>query len=528
MKKIPSAILFFSLICPIFASDTLWVDDKSQKDLFNCDGFVTDAICCQDKLCRGQTSESSCTSGEKRKLFCAWDSNQDKCLAVRDAKNNVCCQKKPLEGCDDLVKGRCPDQYQVAEGCCSEDGKKWGSIFKGLTPGKTCCNAPCRDADSLKCQQHGRCNQRSLFSSNYVVPQDYGFGGYSDKKHSYGHYYPSLYSTIDNAKDFEDYKTKEVTVDDIVEMLVEALENDEDTVESDKSLHSSPYGRQTYFNAWPHMTDYINPDLILSKLFSPYGLKGYQPHYGYGSHGYGQGYGHHGYGQGYGNHGYGYGQGYGQQGYGSYGGYEQNYGPYGQKSGYETGYGLNGGYGTGYGQNGGYGASHGPYGQTGGYGTSHGSYGQNGGYGSGHGSYGQSSAYGTGHGPYGQNGGYGNGHGLYGQNGGYGNGHGPYGQNGGYGNGHGPYGQNGGYGTGNGPYGQNGGYGTGHGPYGQNGGYGTGHGPYGQNGGYGPGHGPYGQNGGYGTGHGQNSQNGGLEAGHGSEEPAHSHDHSHQ
>lgn len=58
-------------------------------------------------------SESSCTSDDKRKLFCAWDSSKSKCLTIRDAKNNVCCQKKPLEGCNDLMKGRCPEQYQV-------------------------------------------------------------------------------------------------------------------------------------------------------------------------------------------------------------------------------------------------------------------------------------------------------------------------------------------------------------------------------------------------------------------------------
>ena len=112
MKRI-STILLLTCISSNIASDVLWNDDKTQKDLYNCDGFVTDAICCQDKVCQGQTSESSCTSGEKRKLFCAWDSNHSKCLAVRDNKNNVCCQKKPIEGCDDLVKGRCPENYQV-------------------------------------------------------------------------------------------------------------------------------------------------------------------------------------------------------------------------------------------------------------------------------------------------------------------------------------------------------------------------------------------------------------------------------
>jgi len=272
---------------------TLWNDDKSQQDKFNCDGFVTDAICCQDRLCLGQ-SESSCTSDDKRKLFCAWDSSKSKCLTIRDAKNNVCCQKKPLEGCNDLMKGRCPEQYQVSEGCCSEDGKKWNSIFKGVTPGKVCCNAPCKDADFLKCGQLGRCSQRSLYSSPYLNPYEYGFGSQIQKKIPIGQLYPSLFSTIDNKEQFEDHKTQEVTVDDIISMMVEALENDEDIVQSDKTLSASPYGRQQYSNSWPIMKNYVDPNLIIKKLISPYGLQGYQGMGGLGG-GYG-GYPHQGYG----------------------------------------------------------------------------------------------------------------------------------------------------------------------------------------------------------------------------------------
>merc|ERR1712008_446319 len=305
-----SAILiaFLASIGSADQDSTLWNDDKSQQDKFNCDGLVTDAICCQDRLCLGQ-SESSCTSDDKRKLFCAWDSSKNKCLTIRDAKNNVCCQKKPLEGCNDLMKGRCPEQYQVSEGCCSEDGKKWNSIFKGVTPGKVCCNAPCKDADFLKCGQLGRCNERSY--SPYLNPYDYGFGHHTQKKFPIGNLYPSLYSTIDNKEQFENYKTNEVTVDDIISMMVEALENDEDIVESDKTLHASPYGRQQYSNSMPVMNNYVDPNLIIKKLISPYGLQGYQ----------GMG---------------GYGGGYGQQGYGGspqpeYGGYPQpEYGGYPQ------------------------------------------------------------------------------------------------------------------------------------------------------------------------------------------------------
>merc|ERR1712020_427620 len=110
--------------------------------------------------------------------------------------------------------------------------------------------------------------------------------------------------------------------------MVEALENDEDIVESDKTLHASPYGRQHYYNSWPVAKNYIDPSLILRKLISPYGLSGYHGYggyghghtgYGYGGYGYGNGgYGHGNDGYGHGNGGYGHGNGYGGSSYGGY------------------------------------------------------------------------------------------------------------------------------------------------------------------------------------------------------------------
>ena len=109
MKRYTLVLL---LVHSILANDYVWVDDKSQTELFNCDGYVTDAICCQDKICQGQ-SESTCTADSKRALFCGWDSSKGKCLPIRDAENNVCCQKKPMDGCKDFVSGRCPQEFQV-------------------------------------------------------------------------------------------------------------------------------------------------------------------------------------------------------------------------------------------------------------------------------------------------------------------------------------------------------------------------------------------------------------------------------
>merc|ERR1712083_540979 len=152
-----------------------------------------------------------------------------------------------------------------------------------------------------------------------------------------------------NKEQFENYKTNEVTVDDIINMMVEALENDEDIVESDKTLHASPYGRQHYYNSWPVAKNYIDPSLILRKLISPYGLSGY---YGYGGYGHGHGgygHGHGGYGHdnggyGHGNGGYGHdnsGYGHGSGGYGGDHSHTEysgpSYGHQGHSAGYSTG-----------------------------------------------------------------------------------------------------------------------------------------------------------------------------------------------
>merc|ERR1719367_1670977 len=188
-----------------------------------------------------------------------------------------------------------------------------------------------------------------------------GSGTTRRKKFPIGSLYPSLYSTIDNKEQFENYKTNEVTVDDIISMMVEALENDEDIVESDKTLHASPYGRQDYYNSWPIMRNYIDPKLIIRKLISPYGLTGY---HGYGGYGHGHG----GYGHGYGGYGHGHGHengGYGDQNYGGHD--DHSYGGHGDH-GYQPGpgYGHGHGYG-GYGNGHSYGHPTGHYGPPTGY-----------------------------------------------------------------------------------------------------------------------------------------------------------------
>ena len=49
--------------------------------------------------------------------------------------------------------------FQVLENCCSDDGKKWKDIFKGVQPGHVCCNAPCNQMESNHCPLPDHCNK---------------------------------------------------------------------------------------------------------------------------------------------------------------------------------------------------------------------------------------------------------------------------------------------------------------------------------------------------------------------------------
>jgi len=326
-----------SILCGsmAFAQDAMWNDDKS-SNAFNCDGFVTDAICCQDDLCNGQ-DENSCTSDGKKNLFCKWDKFFQKCLAFRDRENNVCCQSKPVAGCSDLMKGVCPAHFQVTENCCSDDGKKWKDLFKGVRPGYVCCNAPCNEMKSNQCPLPDHCKKiegRSL-GEEQVSSQSVGISKkFLDHSYHTGQHYGNIYATPEQLKqnNFAKYETPEITVDDVIDMLIKAMSNDGDVVRTDETLYASPMG-QHKSHSKPHRDNYVDPNLFIKHALNPfrnynphYHKQMYYPSYGYGKHsygGYGGGHSYGGYGGGYGQPSYG-GYGYDKPSYGSHGGYDEH------------------------------------------------------------------------------------------------------------------------------------------------------------------------------------------------------------
>ena len=66
----------------------------------------------------------------------------------------------------------------------------------------------------------------------------------------------------------KDYATKEITVDDIVDMLIKAMDNDGDIIKTDDTLYSSPIGKYKSYKV-PYVDNYIDPKLYFKKALDP-------------------------------------------------------------------------------------------------------------------------------------------------------------------------------------------------------------------------------------------------------------------
>merc|ERR1711936_1425542 len=139
----------FAVLTFLFVSTStaeLWIEDRLHPD-FNCQGNVTDAVCCMDHLC-DHLSQSACQAGKPQNIFCQWDQKSEKCRPTKDDQGNVCCQSDPGDSaCHDiLINKKCPEGYEVEASCCQNT--KW----RGLETrnGYVCCNAPCKDLTLLE------------------------------------------------------------------------------------------------------------------------------------------------------------------------------------------------------------------------------------------------------------------------------------------------------------------------------------------------------------------------------------------
>jgi len=329
--------------------------------------------------CRSRTTKDAC--GADR---CKWEG--ESCIWNRDAENNVCLHPPTsrttlpaaTKNCADILKGRCPLSWEVPTGCCLEEHSKYELLLTS-TPGFVCCNAPCTSLEA----SHKAGSQVHLFALTEVTTgtglvvanqtvcngnmgstlcapgmRSYfgaysmgGGGGLMDKnmqmstmgmyggKPMYGGRVIGGYGTLGlpgmgfmNQVDLDSEEglnskeghVEEISMDDFMETLIEALDTDADVFESDRQISSDPWFGKQKFSLGPNGIKFGNPMDIFNDIYGnpgfgfpgpmkrmrPYGKGGYG---GYGKGGY-RGYGKGGFG-GYGHGGY---MGYGMGGYGGY------------------------------------------------------------------------------------------------------------------------------------------------------------------------------------------------------------------
>ena len=114
MGKDKIIVAIISTLCFVSTSAAqIWIDDRT-ADNFNCNGTVTDAVCCMDHLC-DQLSKSACLTERPHSLLCRWDDSKQECKPQKDDVGNVCCQLDPgHSACHQiLIEGKCPDDYEV-------------------------------------------------------------------------------------------------------------------------------------------------------------------------------------------------------------------------------------------------------------------------------------------------------------------------------------------------------------------------------------------------------------------------------
>ena len=166
-------------------------------------------------------------------------------------------------------------------------------MFTGMKPGKVCCNAPCHDLGKNHCPLPSYCKKevQSRTYNSKVHSTDVGINPlYLDHHYKPGKHYADVYATgVGNEKKydvsfinfwvsrwidfnflwfFKDYATKEITVDDIVDMLIKAMDNDGDIIKTDDTLYSSPIGKYKSYKV-PYVDNYIDPKLYFKKALDP-------------------------------------------------------------------------------------------------------------------------------------------------------------------------------------------------------------------------------------------------------------------
>jgi len=248
----------------------------------------------------------------------------------------------------------------MAPSCCKPEFRKWTGVLETAKPTDVCCSLKCTEMKIKNQNGKSDCTLapacinggKSFFGSFYGGSNDKG-GSVFNKRFAHPHkshggklYYTGLENSYDDLASYSQHapETESVTVDDLMNTLVEALESEKDAFRWKSDTYSDPYTGKARFGGTDGSINFPDPQIYLHQIYgNHYGAAlgqldyrgyGYGPHsqsphtvYGpgyfsnhYGGKGYGPGYFHRGpYIQPYYNN-------YGYNTHGSYNAYRNNQG----------------------------------------------------------------------------------------------------------------------------------------------------------------------------------------------------------
>merc|ERR1712121_495562 len=253
------------------------------------------------------------------------------CTTNRDPKNNVCCMDPVSDTCHDISRGKCPDLWVVSRLCCPDS--KYDNILSTPDDGVyTCCNTPCTSiqesytAGQIQCridaahENKPHCMDGSArfghgfgggfggfggpggfgpgrgvgggmpgFSGN-ALQSLLGFGGseagMGNVVQGFGNQgLPgamgmAALSDVGNAQSSDNH-VDEITVDDLMVALIEALDSDKDVFDYEKEVTSDPWFRKQGFGGMRSSFAFIDPWMFLDQIYgSPFGMSQAQTTYG--------------------------------------------------------------------------------------------------------------------------------------------------------------------------------------------------------------------------------------------------------
>jgi len=297
-------------------------------------GNVTDAICgayldCEniqntdygflDKPRSDVAKMQACDA----KAVCLWNAAEKKCGKNRDKFNNVCVPANPDGSpalinpiCHNLSLGRCPRKLEVKRGCCPGNAGKYDGILITSSPDYVCCNTPCASFHASSESQPALCRAEDHYHldhcdsgrakrSVYGGPGDLGmpmgpdyndvqlnpdvienmFGMNPGRQMAFGTANEGFGFTgmtpqmgvnaleeIGVGKSKEAH-TEEITVDDLMDVLIESLSKDKDVFDYNREINSDPWFQKQAFGGHTDKFSFINPWKFIDQIYgTPFGM----------------------------------------------------------------------------------------------------------------------------------------------------------------------------------------------------------------------------------------------------------------